>query len=131
MYIHTYRIHTCTSAILQYTSAGIHVLNHCSVLQCVAVCCSVLQCVTVCCSVLQCVTVCCSVLQLNHPHIMSLVSLVASISRPLKIIGLFCKRALQKRLYSAQETYNFKEPKSCATRLCNIWWLRLVGSLKL
>jgi len=27
-----------------------------------------------------------------------------------KIIGLFCKRALYKRQYSAKETYNFKEP---------------------
>jgi len=35
---------------------------------------------------------------------------VATISRLLKIICLFCKRALQKRLYSAKETYNFKEP---------------------
>jgi len=35
---------------------------------------------------------------------------VATMSRLLKIIGLFCKRALQKRLYSAKETYNFKEP---------------------
>jgi len=35
---------------------------------------------------------------------------VATISRLLKIIGLFCKRALQKRLYSAKETCNFKEP---------------------
>jgi len=35
---------------------------------------------------------------------------VASISRLLTIIRLFCKRALQKRLYSAKETYNFKEP---------------------
>ena len=25
-------------------------------------------------------------------------------------VGLFCKRALQKRRYSAKETYNFKEP---------------------
>ena len=32
---------------------------------------------------------------------------VATISRLLKMIGLFCKRALQKRLYSAKETYNF------------------------
>jgi len=31
-------------------------------------------------------------------------------SRLLKIIGLFCRRALQKRLYSAKETYNLKEP---------------------
>jgi len=27
-----------------------------------------------------------------------------------KMIGLFCKRALWKRLYSAKKTYNFKEP---------------------
>ena len=35
---------------------------------------------------------------------------LATISRLLKIIGLFCKRALWKRRYSAKETYNFKEP---------------------
>jgi len=35
---------------------------------------------------------------------------VASISRLLEMIGVFCKRALQKRLYSAKETYHFKEP---------------------
>ena len=35
---------------------------------------------------------------------------VPSISRLLEIIGLFCKRALSKRPYSAKETYNFKEP---------------------
>jgi len=32
------------------------------------------------------------------------------LSRLLKTIGLFCKRALQKRLFSAKETCNFKEP---------------------
>jgi len=35
---------------------------------------------------------------------------VASSSRLLKIIGLFCKRVLYKRRYSAKETCNFKEP---------------------
>ena len=35
---------------------------------------------------------------------------MATISRLLKIIGLFCKRALLKRRYSAKETCNFKEP---------------------
>ena len=35
---------------------------------------------------------------------------VATISRPLRIIGLFCKRVLLKRRYSAKETYDFKEP---------------------
>jgi len=35
-------------------------------------------------------------------------------SRLLKIIGLFCKRALYKRRYSAKETYNFDEPTHCS-----------------
>ena len=35
---------------------------------------------------------------------------VASISKLLKIIGLFCKGAQCKRLYSAKGTYHFKEP---------------------
>ena len=35
---------------------------------------------------------------------------VATISRLLKIIGLFCNRALQKRPMLCKETYNFKEP---------------------
>ena len=35
---------------------------------------------------------------------------VATMSRLLKKIGLFCKRALQKRRYSAKKTYNFKAP---------------------
>jgi len=35
---------------------------------------------------------------------------VASISKLLEIIGLFCKRALQKRRYSTKRTYNFEEP---------------------
>jgi len=39
---------------------------------------------------------------------------VATISRLLRITGLFCKRALQKRLYSAKETDNFKEPTNCS-----------------
>ena len=33
---------------------------------------------------------------------------VATISRLLEIIGLFCKRALYKKLFSAKETYNVK-----------------------
>ena len=31
-------------------------------------------------------------------------------SRIDEIIGLFCKRALYKRRYSAKETYNFMDP---------------------
>ena len=39
---------------------------------------------------------------------------VATMSRLLKIIGLFCKSALQKRLYSAKETYNSKVSTHCS-----------------
>ena len=35
---------------------------------------------------------------------------VSMISSLLKILGLFCKRALQKRLHSAKTTYHCKEP---------------------
>ena len=38
---------------------------------------------------------------------------VATISRLLKMIGLFCKRALLKRLYSAKETILQKCPIDC------------------
>jgi len=49
----------------------------------------------------------------NHSHPIKLEVLLcfglATISRLLKIIRLFCKIALQKRLHSAKETHNFKE----------------------
>ena len=48
--------------------------------------------------------------QYSGKCILSLYGGVATMSRRLKIIGLFCKRALEKRLYSAKETYDFKEP---------------------
>ena len=37
---------------------------------------------------------------------------VATTGRLLDIIGLFCKRVLLKRIYSAKETCNFKEPNN-------------------
>jgi len=59
---------------------------------CVAVCCSVLQCVAVCCNMLQRVAVCifCTVFYDAQLYDYG----VATMSRLLKIIGLFCKRAL-------------------------------------
>jgi len=39
---------------------------------------------------------------------------VATISRLLNIIGLFCKKALSKSLYSAKETHNFEEHTTCS-----------------
>jgi len=87
--------------------------------QCGAVRCSALQCVAVCCSVLQCGDPDCSLAPpaCTHAYIgcqKVLYTLlhelygVATISRPLKFVGLFCKRALYKRLYSAKETYDLK-----------------------
>ena len=38
---------------------------------------------------------------------------VALVSRIDKITGLFCKRVLQKRRYSAKETYNLIDPTNC------------------
>ena len=65
---------------------------------------------------------------------------VATISRLLKIIGLFCKRILQKRLYSAKETYNFIwRPYTCVCnashtqvyeqpiRVTHMWLLKIMG----
>ena len=88
----------------------------CSVLRHIAVCCRVLQRVAICCSVLQCVAVCCSaclprkLLFLQQSCIGLAVSesfqfspespccsidyAQSTISRRLKMIGLFCKRAL-------------------------------------
>jgi len=39
---------------------------------------------------------------------------VATMNRLLRIIGLLCRRALEKRLYSAKETYILKEPTNCS-----------------
>jgi len=44
---------------------------------------------------------------------------VASVSRIDKIIGLFCKRALYKRLYSAKVTYNFIDPTDRSHPICH------------
>ena len=57
---------------------------------------------------------------------------VTIMSTLLKIIGLFCKRALWKRRYSAKETYNFKEPANrshpIATKLS--WTSALYGEYR-
>ena len=59
---------------------------------------------------------------------------VATIRRLLEIIGLFCKTVLQKRLYSANETYNLTEPTNrshpivcCRRALYRNFWLTLAG----
>ena len=98
-------------------------INTASVLQCVAVC---GKCVAVCCSInVYCHTIaqhslCCSVLQ-YAVSVLQCVAVrgkyitvhnygVATISRMLKNIGLFCKRALQKRPIFCKETCIFKHP---------------------
>jgi len=39
---------------------------------------------------------------------------VATVSRLDKIMDLLCQRAIQTRLYSAQETYNSIDPTDCS-----------------
>ena len=60
---------------------------------------------------------------------------VATVSRLLKIIGFFCKRALEKRRYSAKETCNSKEQTNRSHPIIDIYhdtgWRRLIGSPKL
>jgi len=58
-----------------------------------------------------------SILYVTYAHMCTCILVIArdryggaSSSRLLKITGLVCKRDLQKRLYSAKETYDFKEP---------------------
>ena len=48
---------------------------------------------------------------------------MATISRLLKMIGLFCKRALHKRRYFAKETYDFKEPTNRSHPIPCFWVL--------
>ena len=52
---------------------------------------------------------------------------VATISRMLKNIGLFCKRALQKRPIFCKETYIFKHPTHRSHPIAReaIWRLRV------
>ena len=102
----------------------------CSVLQCAAVCCSVLQCIAVGCSVLQCVAVCCSVLQcvavccrthmrtwklsFHKRGLHSTQNRVATNSKLLKIMGLFCRISSLSWGSFAKESYNFMEPTTCS-----------------
>ena len=58
----------------------------------VVLCCSVMQCVAVCCSLLQCVAVPYSVVACADTRLPSVDKYgVATISRLLRIIGLFCR----------------------------------------
>jgi len=93
---------------------------HVCVLQCVAVCRSVLQCVAVCCSVLQWVAVCCSVRNFS----------AKGLWQKDKMIGLLCKRDLQKRRNSAEETYSFIDPTDRSHAIWRKDYGELAGSSK-
>ena len=55
---------------------------------------------------------------------------VALVSRIDKIIGLFRKRTLQKRLYSAKETYNLIDPLTVATAYTNLVKVKWIESTR-
>jgi len=65
--------------------------------------------------------------------VFSCTSEVASVSRIDTIIGLFCKRALQKRKYFAKEQgAGSGSALGCTLRLAAFMrWLRLLGSIEL
>jgi len=81
-------------------------------ISCAAVSCSKLHFVAVCCSVLQCVAVCCSVLQRASQVSACIHYGVATISRLLQIITLFCGISSLLQGSFAKETYKFKEPNN-------------------
>jgi len=103
------------------------------VLECVAVCCSVSQCVAVCCSswLVQCTTgsrcahplpwPCHGLVRGFQSRYRSPCYGVASISRLLKIISLFCRISSLLLGSFAKETYNLKEPTSQSHPICYIW----------
>jgi len=113
---------------LQHTDCNTlqHTATHCNTLQHTAAHCSTLQHTATHCSTLQHTATHCNTLQHTATHCNTLHHIathctprstavrsararyeVTTISRLPKNIGLFCKRALQRRLYSAKETYIF------------------------
>jgi len=56
---------------------------------------------------------------------------VATSSRLLKIIGLFCRISSLLKGSFAKETYNFKEPTNMGYWMFVTRWLQVVGSLKI
>jgi len=95
-----------THSILQgCEDPTIHPPNHQTALEHIHLCTQILQQTATYCNALQCTTYSSS---LPPTRISRYV--VAIISTLLKSVGIFCKRALYKRLYSIKVTYNFKEP---------------------
>ena len=82
-----------------------HTATHCNTLHLTSSLCSTLQHTTTRCHTLQHAATRCNTLQPTATRYISLYYGLATISRLLKIIGLFCKKALLKRLYSAEETW--------------------------
>jgi len=109
-----------------------HTVTHCNTLQQTATHCNTLQHTATHCNALQRTATHCSTCVAWFSHVSTrrvstrfrntisapLISLsrygVATVSRIDQIIGLFCKRDLSKRRYSAKETYNFIDPTDCS-----------------
>ena len=93
------------------------------------VCVYVYVCMCVCVYVCTCVRVCTAKdstfrITIVHKH-HGLLYRVASVSSIDKTIGLFCKRALLKRRYSAKETYNLIDPTDRGHRISVYLFLNL------
>jgi len=84
---------------------------------CRSICVQMCVWVTVCVCVCVCVCIFCLICMYSPPYTRVRVCRIILFCRLLKIISLFCKRALQKRRYFAKETYNFKVPDSSITNV--------------
>ena len=113
----------CVSCVCAWSVCVCVCADQC-VCVCVCVCVCACVCVCVCVFVCVCARVCVrvranSISTQKRPTCYPPCYGVATISRLLKIIGLFCKRALYKRRYSAKETYDLKEPTTCSHPIVN------------
>jgi len=111
-------VHVCVVCVCAYMGlCGCMWVCLCGCIHCYNVCGAIIVRVHVC---VVCVCVCVytyTIFQQNMVHICVVCRYVkknaygvASVSRINKMIGLFCKRVLSKRQYSAKETYNLIDP---------------------
>jgi len=93
------------------------------------------MCFVYCVSLTLCVSLSLSCVSLCLSHACQLLCLCSflcvSHMCPVKMIGLFCKRALLKRRYSAKETYNSEDDTahrmSCISHMCPVCCLSLIS----
>jgi len=108
-------IAVCCSVLQRVAAWCSYITTPCTLLHCIIV---GAHCLAVYCSMLRCIAVCFNVLQSRYRNSQKFSRVYNDCIRNSVhryctsdwIIGLFCKRALYKRLYSAKETCNLIDP---------------------